>query len=73
MYLDDVIEQLNELRGQHGNVRILLADQSSNRIFWGKFRIGHKVVYGQESNRAFFHKPNFDDKSISVAVFFREL
>ena len=70
--IDDVIERLNELKSQHGNVPIVIADQSSQRLFCGKMRMEHRVVYGQDFYVNFSDTPITGDKAIGVVVVFRE-
>lgn len=72
MTIDDVIEKLNELKSQHGNVPIVIADQSSHKLFCAGMRMEHRVVYGQEFYRNFADTPITGDKAIGVVVVFRE-
>ncbi len=70
--IDDVIERLNELKSHHGNIPIVIADQSSQRLFCGGMRMEHRVVYGQDFYVNFADTPITGDKAIGVVVVFRE-
>ena len=72
MKIDDVVEQLVALRSQYGNIPIVIADQSSSKLFCAGMRMEHRVVYGQEFYNNFSDTPISGDKAMGVVVVLRQ-
>tara|TARA_R110002096_G_scaffold412832_2_gene613406 strand:+ start:1407 stop:1631 length:225 start_codon:yes stop_codon:yes gene_type:complete len=72
MKIDDIVEQLIALRSQYGNISIVIADQSSSKLFCAGMRMEHRVVYGQEFYNNFSDTPISGDKAMGVVVVLRQ-
>jgi len=73
MTIDDVIEQLNELRAKHGNVEVTIRDQSHTGIFNKGIRMRHRVAYGKLTYTTYFDVPTSGDVKIGIVVLSREI
>jgi len=73
MTIDDMIDVLMEKRSQlSGNTEIVIADQSSRRLFCRSIEIDTKTVYGQNHYENFSDSPISGDEPLKVVVFFRK-
>lgn len=70
MKIDDLIEKLNAHRCIHGNVEVVLEEQSARQLLFRDPSVQHKTVWGDPiRHRNYAYDPSIaDDSSQSVIV-----